>query len=299
MKDLEDFGFIKFNKKDYPLLKRSPLGNEGVIENEKGFERVYKSFISKSPFYVISGFRSDIKMHLGYKFLAESLNFFSDLGGINYLINPKTEKLLMGDQINPESGLKKTIFYSFLKNEKRVKIREDKFEGIDKLVLEVASIFTVKDILNRFKVNQEESINRVWGLIYASMSYFLPNLENETRYPTLILGNRSHANLILFANEVARKKNLPPVSALFLNPIPGKDGSLKMSASKPETAIYLEKLNRGIDNIKEGSTFLNCPFYEMGKYFVVEKELNEIKRKCEKKKNCKECKKKVIKKMKK
>jgi len=293
------FDLNKFHSVDEPLFFKNDL-----IESEKNFEIVYKSIKDKTPFNVVTGIRPDVRMHLGYKFLANIINYFSRKGGSIYLINPKNEKILFGEAVTDKS-LESTPLYNLLKYKDKLNIRIDSLgKDTNQLMLQIGSYYDIKTLMNKFNLTVSDSISKLLGLLYATSSYFIPNLERKTNYPTLVIGNKAHSSLILLANDFAKKSRLEKISSLFVKFIPGKDGSVKMSVSRESSNIYLDE-NIGISfneslTIKDSNEIVKsqykmnpkiCTAMGIGSFFTPFKEINSLTHKCIKGNDCGSCKK--------
>ncbi|NMB66722.1 hypothetical protein GYA25_01530 [Candidatus Woesearchaeota archaeon] len=291
--ELSEFGFSPFSGEKY-FLPNSPLFLENnLIGYEKNFGDIVEAILMQRPFNVIVGLRPDIKMHLGYRFLADMVNYFSEEGGEIYLVNPKNEKLLQENPIGIEE-VKDTVFYNNLRKKDTIKIVEDMVtKKSEEILLDMASIYSADQLIKRFGILGSDSVNKIWSLLIATSSYFIPNLNKEADLPTLVIGNPSHATLVVLANDYAHKRERKRISAIFPKMVPGIDGSAKMSISRPSSNIWMdEPFEKQLQEMAlyDVNNPEDCPLYSVMKFFIPKKELSALENLCVSDRNCENCK---------
>jgi hypothetical protein len=137
-------GFCTFNKKNFKLPENPVFSENDLIALEKNFSVICSRIAENKGYNVIVGFRPDIKMHLGYRFLSDMINYFSSYGGQVYLISPELEKKLLGNPIKAGFDIQNTHFYRSLKNKNKIIVATDNLgNGTNQMLNEIGNIYSL------------------------------------------------------------------------------------------------------------------------------------------------------------
>lgn len=299
-----------FHKFDYSkfTLKKNPLFfQNNLINLENNFQEIQNCLDNKIPFYVVSGINPFAKPHLGYKFISQVFDYFLDEKlSRGYLIIPKKEMRLMGKVKDKQEYTME--FLNLLKNKDKVKLREDSLNGkLGEILDFMYQKYSIKKIKKIFKLEEDDKIGKYLGILYAIANYFIPNLENKTNFPTLVLANGKHKNFLMYANNLSNILNMPKISSIIMEDVPGKDGIYKMSASKRKSIISLENVEEDflktntsgkmteMEQLEKGGEPENCSSLKIGRFFNEKKILSELEASCKNGNTCSMCKKQILK----
>jgi tryptophanyl-tRNA synthetase len=300
-----EFGFQEFNKSKFNLEGNPIFIQNGLIKEETHFEEIFNCIREKKSFYLLAGINPYVKYHLGYKFLSQVINYFlSNEHSKGYIIMPKREISLMGR--NEDNNEETESFMNLIKNKEKLNLRDDSFEGLDELIFYMSKRYSIQKMKKAFKLEEKDKVSKYLGIFYAIANYFIPNIENKTNFPTLVLANKKHRNLIMYANNLSNDLNLQKISSIILKDVPGKDGSFKMSASNKKSLIYLDSIKEVFpktitsggwtetEQLEKGGNPERCPALNIGKFFNGQNTILELGEDCKKGKNCSTCKEKVL-----
>lgn len=301
--------FKEFNSSEFDLKRNSVFIQNGLISLENKFQDINNCIKKNEPFYVVAGINPYVKLHLGHKFLSSVLDYFLDEQySRGYLIIPEKEMSLMGRKFDGQDNTKD--FLNLLRNKDKVDVRKDssieKF-GLIELMYSKYSIGKLKKI---FKIGDDDKIGKSIGILYAIGNYFIPNLDNKTNIPTLILANEKHKNFLMYSNHFSKYIGLQKISSLVLKDVPGRNGSYKMSASKNKTIISLEDIEKDflktitsgrinkLEQYRKGGNPENCYSLKIGEFFNSKEFISDLSEKCRNGGNsCYKCKEKIVGKM--
>jgi len=284
----------------YPLMKGIPLFDNKLVDTERGFDEVYSAIKENRLFYIVSGVRALSKNHLGYKFLSQTINSLTELGGEGYVFMPEIEDKLSGIEQKSLESISLNSFFRSLSKEVKV-LSDSKLSQVVEVILQQTKKYSIKRILRTFGLKEEDNFGKFMSLIYSTSSYFSPNILNNTDFPTLILGIPSHKSIVSFSRELAESNSLRKPSAVLFKLMPGKDGSDKMSNSRPSSCIYIGEEQKFLsaltggrpskeEQLKLGGEFEKCIALKLAKYFVDHQKIEEVISKCNDGELCRICK---------
>lgn len=305
----EEFGLSRMHSKiklDHHLFRRN------IIVAHREFEKVYKRIKSKSAFINMTGIACSGPLHLGHKMDIDLFVLFSKYTKNNYFAaadidayvsRPKINNLAMAKEIAvnniahalalgvPKDAIyvqsnKKSDYYSFTLSLSK-KITENMFRAV----------YGHLDV-GKMAANLLQYADILHGQIEKGK---MPSVTG------IGLDQDPHAKL---TRDLARRidENVELPSFIYFKHQSGLQQGKKMSASEPETAIFLEdklpevkrKISKtftgGRDTIEEqkkkGGNPDICKIYEIQKFHnPSDKEVTNIYEKCKKGKlMCKDCK---------
>ncbi len=237
------FGLEQFSPTIFPEPNR--LMRRGVVFGGRDLKIIADCIRNKKPFYALSGIMpSADKIHFGNKIVVENLRYFQDHGGHTVILIADLEagctrgvtledarRRAMEFHIPAYLALgldpKKTVFY---------------FQSENKAVMNLGYEFAKKITLNEFEaIYGAADPGRIMAAVTQAGDMVYPQLA--TRMPGIIpVGVDQDPHLRLCRDVVARTKtkyNFFPPSSLYHKFTPSLDGDLKMSKSKPGSAIEL------------------------------------------------------------
>ncbi len=240
---ITSFGLETFSPSFFPAPNR--LMRRGVVFAGRDLKIISDCIRSKKPFYALSGIMPTAdKIHFGNKIVVENLRYFQDHGGQTFILIADLEagctrgviledarKRALDFQIPAYLALgldpKKTVFY---------------FQSENKSVMNLGYEFAKKITLNEFEaIYGNADPGRIMAAVTQAGDMVYPQLGE--RMPGIIpVGVDQDPHLRLCRDVVARTKskyNFFPPSSLYHKFTPSLAGDLKMSKSKPGSAIEL------------------------------------------------------------
>lgn len=309
-KAFKEFGVQKLTenlKLDHHLFKRN------IIIAHRDFDKIIKRIKENKPFIQMTGIASSGKLHLGHKIDIDLFLFFKKFKAKNYFCISDIDGYVSRDNVK---SLKKAKEYAienlshilalgltkkdiYLQSKKEPRYYEFVFELSKKITKNMFE--AVYGHLNLGKVSANL-------LQYADILH--PQLkEYEGKMPSLTsigLEQDSHAKIV---RDLSRKLgyNLEVPSFLYFKHQTGLLKNKKMSASEPDTAIFLDdseeeikrKINKsltgGKDTLKEqkekGGNISVCKVYEILMFHDPSNAtIKNLLNKCKEGYSCKDCK---------
>ncbi len=316
-KAFKEFGLNKFPSNWSNKLKHY-LFSRNIVIAHRGFDKVIQRINSKKPFIQMTGIASSGKLHFGHKINLDLFKFFKTKGAKTYLCianldgytaRPSVKAMKQANEY-AVNNLAHFLAYGFTKKDIYIQSKMDKvyysfaFE-ISKKITEAMfrAVYGHLD-LGKAAANM---------LQYADILH--PQLKQyEGKMPSVTsigIDQDPHAKI---TRDVARRidYNIELPSFLYFRHQGGLQKGMKMSASEPYSAVFLDdsakdvkyKIERsftgGRDTLneqkKKGGRPDICKIYEFYKFHhPSDKFVLDIYTKCKKGKlMCKECKGKCV-----
>ncbi len=242
-KIIKDFGLEVFDASLFPQPNR--LMRRNVVFAGRDLKIVANCIKDKKPFYALSGIMpSGDKIHFGNKMVVENLKYFQERGAETYILVADLEAASTRDVTLEQAqkralefhipayialGLdpKKTLFY---------------FQSENKDVMNKAYEFAKRITLNEFRaIYGSADPGRIMAAVTQVADILYPQFKKPM--PGIIpVGIDQDPHVRLTRDIVARTKskyNFVPPSSIYHKYTPSLDGEMKMSKSKPESAIDL------------------------------------------------------------
>ncbi|MGB9748408.1 MAG: tryptophan--tRNA ligase [Candidatus Woesearchaeota archaeon] len=310
---INKFGFEKFNVNEFPnpnhLMRRS------IIYAGRGLKIISECIKQKKDYYVLSGIMtSSEKIHFGTKSVIDMISYFQKNNAQTYVCIADLEALCTRN-ISLEESKKRALDFHipiYLALGLDIKKTTFYFQSENKNVMHLSYAFSSKVTLNEYRAiygNSEPS--RIFAALTQSADILFP--QTIKRMPGIIpVGVDQDPHIRLTRDIVARSKDYKffTPSSIYNKFVPSLDGSLKMSKSNPNSAIFLPEdknsacrkimsaLTGGRKDVEEqrknGGIPENCMVFELYKQHLIEddKQLSKVYDECKTGKIlCGECKK--------
>ncbi|MEM2121154.1 MAG: tryptophan--tRNA ligase [Candidatus Woesearchaeota archaeon] len=310
---IERFGLERFNVSDFP--EPNHLMRRQIIFAGRGLKIISEAIRQRKDYYVLSGIMtSSEKIHFGTKSVIDMIAYFQKHNAQTFVCIADLEALCTRN-ISLEESKKRALNFHipmYLALGLDIKKTNFYFQSENKKVMQLSYAFSSKVTLNEYRAiygNSEPS--RIMAALTQSADILFP--QTIKRMPGIIpVGVDQDPHIRLTRDIVSRYKdyNFITPSSIYNKFLPSLDGSLKMSKSNLNSAIFLPEeknsackkimraLTGGRKDIKEqkekGGVPENCMVFELYKQHLIEddEELNKVYNDCKTGKIlCGECKK--------
>jgi len=310
---IDKFGLEKFNVNEFP--NPNHLMRRNIIFAGRGLKVISDCIKQKKDFYVLSGIMtSSEKIHLGTKSIIDMISYFQRQNAQTYVCIADLEALCTRN-ISLEESKKRALNFHipiYLALGLDIKKTTFYFQSENKTVLHLSYAFSSKVTLNEYRAiygNSEPS--RILAALTQSADILFP--QTIKKMPGIIpVGVDQDPHIRLTRDIVSRYKdyNFITPGSIYNKFMPSLDGSLKMSKSNINSAIFLPEdknsackkimraLTGGRKDVEEqrkiGGVPENCMVFELYKQHLIEddKKLNKVYEECKTGKIlCGECKK--------
>ncbi len=250
-KIIKDFGLETFNEKQFPKPNR--LMRRGVIFAGRDLKPIADAIKNNKKFYVLSGIMPTAdKIHFGNKMVVEQMRYFQDLGATAYILVADLEAQATRG-VSLEEGRRRALefhipaYIALGLDPKKTKFY---LQSENITVMKLAYEFANKITLNEFKaIYGAADPSRIMSALTQAGDILYPQMQLSTRkdkiekIPGIIpVGIDQDPHIRLTRDIVARTKskyNFVPPSSIYHKFMPSLDGDLKMSKSKPDSALDL------------------------------------------------------------
>lgn len=284
----------------HPLLRRN------IFYSHRDLNLILDDFEKGNEFVLYTGRGPSGDTHLGHlipymftKYLQDCFN--ADL----YFQLTDDEKFLFKDKLSlketknfAKDNLLDLIACGFEPEKTKVLIDTEKISKLYPLALEVAKKVTFSTAKAVFGFNESTNIGSIFFTSIQSAPAFLPTVEKGKKVNCLIPCAIDQDPHFRITRDVAPKLGYPKPAMIHSKFIPGLGEGGKMSASKPETAIFttdtqknakkkvMSAFTGGRETVelqkKLGGQPEKCSVFMYFTYLFEpdDKELNELQRKC-------------------
>lgn len=273
-------GLSNLNKiKDYLPIELQPLHfRRKVAIAHLDLEPIIEKIAKGQEFVVVSGLNPSSPLHLGHKALFDLLLRLQTLGGRVFipltndesLVDGKVDSLAKSRKIARESILPDIVAMGFDKEKTHIYI-DSEYPHLYNFAMHLSQFVSFGQLKQVFG---EDSLLTPGQIFYRGVvqmaEILLPQLpEFGGPKPTLIPVGIDQHPYILLARDVAKKIGMIPPSELVIRFLPSLLGPEdKMSASKPNTAIYLddsrENIRKKISHVYTGAVSALDVYQELG-----------------------------------
>lgn len=303
------------------LPEPSKYMKRGITFAHKDFEVIAKAIADNQPFTVVSGLSPTGPLHFGHKVIFEELLWFQKLGADIFIPVTNDEAHVVGKLISLKEARKcayeqvipSIIAFGFDPKKTKIFVDSD-YKDIYNVAMHFSNSLNLSRIKGVFGFEDKDNVGTLFyrGAVQLAQ-ILLPQLEEfGGPKPTIVPVGIDQHPYILLSREIAEKRKLiPPASVYirFLNSLKGPQH--KMSASDPQSCIYLTDSPKvAEDKIKNAFTGGNtlakrqkeiggipevCSLYSLINYhFSDENEIKSLYENCSKGKiMCGDCKKKA------
>lgn len=224
---------------------------EGVTFAHRDLESVADAMANGAPWAVVSGLNPSGPLHFGHKQVFEELLWFQKQGAEVYIPITNDESYLVGKtktlaearKIAYEGVIPSIVAMGFDPEKTHIFVDSD-YTDIYNVAIDVSRELSLNRVFGVFGFGRDEEGENPGTVFYRGgvqlAQILLPQYkEFGGAKPTLIPVGIDQYPYVLLARDVARKKDLTPPAATFTKFLEGLDGKGKMSASRPEAAIFL------------------------------------------------------------
>ena len=251
-------GLSSINKvKSYLPLELQPLHfRRNVAIAHLDLEPIIEKIAKGQEFVVVSGLNPSSSLTLGHKALFDLLLSLQQLGGRVFipltndesLVDGKVDSLAKSRKIAMESILPDIIAMGFDKEKTHIYI-DSEYPQLYNFAMHLSQFVSFNQLRQVFGDDSLLTPGQIFYRGVVQMAQILLPQLPEFGGPkvTLIPVGIDQHPYILLARDVARKIGMVPPSELVIRFLPSLLGpENKMSASKPNTAIYLDDTSENI-----------------------------------------------------
>lgn len=283
----------------------SRLMRTGVTFAHRDLESVADAMANDKPWAVVSGLNPSGPLHFGHKQIFEELLWLQNQGADIFIPITNDETYLVGKaqtlaesrRIAHESVIPSIVAMGFDEEKTHIFV-DSEYTDIYNVAIDVSRNLSINKVFGVFGFGRDEKGENPGTVFYRGgvqiAEILLPQLEEfGGPKPTLIPVGIDQYPYIHLARDVAKKMNLTPPAATFTKFGEGLDGKGKMSASRPESAIFLtdtpEVARRKIKSAYTGGSVLAsfqkehggipeiCPIFQLRTYhFDGNEDLNHL-----------------------
>lgn len=301
-KVFKEFGLEKFPE-NYKKKLNHLVFRRNIVIAHRDFKKVFDRIVNKKPFINMTGIATSGYFHLGHKVIVDVFKFFKDSGARNYfgisdidayVSRPKITSLEQAKKYAIDNlahvlslGLSKKDV--FIQSRKEQRYYEFTFELSKKITSSTFQAIYGHLDLGKVSANL---------LQYADILH--PQLKKyEGRMPSITAIAIEQDPHIRAVRDLAKRLpyNLELPSSIYIVHHPGLREGVKMSSSKPETAIFLndklEAVEKKIKNALTGGRDTEaeqkklggnpdiCKIYALYKFhYPDDKKIKEIYKRC-------------------
>lgn len=231
----------------------SPLMQSGVTFAHRDLESVADAIANGAPWSVVSGLNPSGPLHFGHKQVFDELLWCQQQGAEIFIPITNDESYLVGKaQTLAESRrtayeeiIPSIIALGFDPDKTHIFVDSD-YKDIYNVAIEVAREISLSRALGVFGLSNNEAGENAGTVFYRAgvqlAQILLPQyVEFGGRKPTLVPVGIDQYPYVHLARDAAKRKGLIPPAATFTKFEEGLDGKGKMSASRPEAAIFLNE----------------------------------------------------------
>lgn len=278
----------------------------GVTYAHRDMEKIADAMVNGDPWAVVSGLNPSGPLHLGHLQIFKEMLWMQKNGAEvfipitndeSYVVN-KTDSLSRGREIAYNEIIPSIVSMGFDEKKTHIFVDSD-YTEIYNAAMDVSKHMTLNTAKNVFGFDFSKEVQNPGTFFYRSAvqvaQILLPQYQEfGGPKPTVIpVGIDQHPYIVL-ARNVAKKMGMIPPAELSVKFLQNLDGAGKMSASRPESAVFLTDnvdlsykkilgsytggLSSSEDQSKLGGVPESCPIYSITQ-FHLQNHL-DLKEKC-------------------
>jgi tryptophanyl-tRNA synthetase len=232
--------FLKKMKKP-PLIYR-----RGIVFAQRDFKQIYDAIINKKPFAVVTGINPSGTLHLGNKLIIDQAKFFQEQGADVFIPISNDETYVFGKAKSLEKATKTALenvipdLIALGLKEKKTKIFISTMDKrIYELSVKLSTKVTFSSIKAIFGFTNDTNPGQIFYGVVQSAHILLPEIEEfGGPKPVVVPIGIDQDPYMRLCRDIASKVGMIKPSSTYHRFLPGLQGG-KMSASKPETCIFL------------------------------------------------------------
>jgi tryptophanyl-tRNA synthetase len=225
----------------------------GITFAHKDLEIIAEAIADNKPWAVVSGLNPSGPLHLGHKAIFDELLWMQKHGAEvfipitndeSYTVG-KTKSLAEAKRIAYEEVIPSIIAMGFDPKKTHIFVDSD-YPDIYNVAMDLSNKITLNKAFKVFGFDQKEEGENPGTMFYRSAvqvaQILLPQYEEfGGPKPTIIPVGIDQHPYILLARDIAEKKGFIPPAEIVTKFLWGLDGKGKMSASRPDSAIFLNE----------------------------------------------------------
>jgi tryptophanyl-tRNA synthetase len=225
----------------------------GITFAHKDLELVAEAIADNKPWAVVSGLNPSGPLHLGHKAIFDELLWMQQHGADVYIpitndesyTVGKTKSLAEARKIAYEQVIPSIIAMGFDPKKTHIFVDSD-YPDIYNVAMDLSNKITLNKAFGVFGFDKKEEGENPGTMFYRAAvqvaQILLPQYEEfGGPKPTIIPVGIDQHPYILLARDIAEKKGFIPPAEMVTKFLWGLDGKGKMSASRPESAIFLNE----------------------------------------------------------
>ncbi|MDP3918138.1 MAG: tryptophan--tRNA ligase [Candidatus Woesebacteria bacterium] len=278
----------------------------GVTFAHRDLESVVKSMANKQPWAVVSGLNPSGPLHFGHKQVFEEVLWMQKQGAEVFIPITNDESYLVGKvkslaesrKIAYEKVIPSIIALGFDSEKTHIFVDSD-YPELYNLAIDISKHLSLNKVFKVFGFGQNKEDENPGTIFFRGgvqlAQILMPQYEEfGGKKPSVIPVGIDQYPYILLARDAALKKGFIPPAATFTKFEEGLDGKGKMSASRPNSAIFLtedqDTIKRKIKSSYTGGSPSGafqkehggvpeiCPIFQLRSYHFAKN--NELKNDC-------------------
>jgi len=225
----------------------------GITFAHKDLEIIAEAIADNKPWAVISGLNPSGPLHLGHKAIFDELLWMQQHGADVYIpitndesyTVGKTKSLAEARKIAYEQVIPSIIAMGFDSEKTHIFVDSD-YPDIYNVAMDLSNKITLNKAFGVFGFDKKEEGENPGTMFYRAAvqvaQILLPQYEEfGGPKPTIIPVGIDQHPYILLARDIAEKKGFIPPAEMVTKFLWGLDGKGKMSASRSESAVFLNE----------------------------------------------------------
>jgi tryptophanyl-tRNA synthetase len=225
----------------------------GITFAHKDLGIIAEAIADNKPWAVVSGLNPSGPLHLGHKAIFDELLWMQQHGADVYIpitndesyVVGKTKSLAEARKIAYEQVIPSIIAMGFDSKKTHIFVDSD-YPDIYNVAMDISNKITLNKAFGVFGFEKKEEGENPGTMFYRAAvqvaQILLPQYEEfGGPKPTIIPVGIDQHPYILLARDIAEKKGFIPPAEMVTKFLWGLDGKGKMSASRPESAIFLNE----------------------------------------------------------
>lgn len=260
MKLAREFGVQLLTNEDLGLLSSLTGGDvhylirRGFFYAHRGFRDILERARLGKPWALYNGRGPSGDLHIGHLVPWMLTKWFVDKFNVHYFFElTDDEKFLVRDGYTLEETNRlaydnalSLIALGFTPDRLHIIVDTDDIRYLYKIAVKVAKKLTLSTVKNTFGFTDSNNIGATFFPAMEIAVAFLPTELLNTETPVLIPTAIDQDPYFRLARDIAESLNYPKPATLYSKFLPGLTGEDKMSASNPDSALYVTDSDKEI-----------------------------------------------------
>jgi len=243
---MKEFGIDKIGPILKKMKKLDPIYRRGIVFGHRDFDKIYDSITKKKKFAVLTGVNPSNTLHLGNLMFLKQALFLQKMGGDVYIpiSNDETYVFKKSNDLDKATEKGKEIIQDIIAlgfDKKKTHIFISTYDRrVYNLAIKLSTKTTFSTIKAIFGFTNETNPGQIFYTVVQSAHILFPQLDDfgGPKNTVVPIGIDQDAYMRLVRDMAERAGFIKPGST-YHKYMPGLQGG-KMSASKPETCIFLD-----------------------------------------------------------